>query len=264
MNNLDIFHNQKTIQTSLQETKNYRPLDPGSYLYRIIMEYNFEKKFTKIFIELVYVTLSAWNMNSRGAKLQEFEPFRKSIIKSKKSFTLLRNYRLNDMGNTEVSTLLEGLFNSLDLVAEGKPPLVTFSKTLHFFLPELVVPIDRTYTMTYFYNNTNVPNTYASQFKRFIDIELECCSLSKRINLSKYKDKIWNSTIPKIIDNMIIGYLRLRKRTMIAIENIEENEAQNNDFNLTRADKPPSQVKSMLDGVIQEPFRHARLGVTPG
>jgi len=33
---------------------------------------------------------------------------------------------------------LRQLFMNLKLVADGKPPLVTFSKTLHFYLPDLV------------------------------------------------------------------------------------------------------------------------------
>jgi len=160
----------------------------------------------------VYVTLSAWNMNSRGAKLQDFEVLKKSIIKSKKTFHDLSAYTLKDMNNQIARELLEKLFNNLYLVAEGKPPLVTFSKTMHFFLPDLIGPIDRTYTMRFFYNNTNVPSSITNQFKRFMDIEIEYCNLAKEFKLSKYKDKVWNRTIPKIVDNMIIGYLRSKGR----------------------------------------------------
>ena len=45
--------------------------------------------------------------------------------------------------------ILTGLFEKLNLV-KTKSPLVTFSKTLHFFLPNLVVPIDRRYTCDFF------------------------------------------------------------------------------------------------------------------
>jgi len=72
MNNLNIFLEENgLLDKSLKEVKdNYRPLDPGWYLYRkICLEKDINKKFEDEFIELVYVTLSAWNMNSRGAKL---------------------------------------------------------------------------------------------------------------------------------------------------------------------------------------------------
>ncbi|MDO8721446.1 MAG: hypothetical protein Q7J31_04370 [Syntrophales bacterium] len=256
MNILEVFNNAEIIDASLNETKlYYRPLDPGSYLYRQIesfeklpilsfrlkgeiltyikslrflvanaprndkiqssqiMEYDFDSKFSKDFIELVYVTLSAWNMNSRGAKLQEFEVFKKSIIKNKRTFYDLSSYSLKDIEKPIVRDLLEKLINNIDLVAESKPPLVTFSKTMHFFLPDLVGPIDRTYTMRFFYNNTNVPKTIANQFKRFMDIETEYCNLAKKFKLAKFKDGVWNRTIPKIIDNMIIGFLRLNGKS---------------------------------------------------
>ena len=213
MNSIDVFQNTEIIDAALQETKlYYRPLDPGSYLYNKIMKYSLDSKFSKEFIELVYVTLSAWNMNSRGAKLQDFEVLKKSIIRNKKTIHDLNSYTLKDMNNQTVRGLLENLFTNLDLVAEGKPPLVTFSKTMHFFLPDLIGPIDRTYTMKFFYNNTNVPSSITNQFKRFMDIEIEYCNLAKKYKLTKYKDSIWNRTIPKIVDNMIIGYLRLKGR----------------------------------------------------
>lgn len=209
---LEIFKNENIISAALKETKlYYRPFDPGSYLYHQIINYNFDSKFTKGFIELAYVTLSAWNMNSRGAKLQDFEVFQKSILRNRNIFDSLNAYKLTDMDNEMVIELLETLFNNLDLVAEGKPPLVTFSKTIHFFLPNLIGPIDRTYTMKFFYNNTSIPDSVTSQFKRFMDIQLEYCKIAKECNLSKHMDEVWNRNIPKIVDNMIIGYMRIKK-----------------------------------------------------
>jgi len=213
MNSLEVFKNKKVIEEALEATKlYYRPFDPGSYLHHQIMEYNFASKFSKKFIELAYVTLSAWNMNSRGAKLQAFEVFKKSIIKNKKTFYDLNAYTLKDMDKQIVRVLLEKLFNNLNLVAEGKPPLITFSKTMHFYLPRLVGPIDRKYTMKYFYNNTSVPKSITNQFKRFMDIEIEYCKFAKGFKLLKYKDNVWNRSVPKIVDNMIIGYLRTQGR----------------------------------------------------
>ena len=209
---IEIFKNENVINAALEETKRYyRPYDPGSYLYHQIMEYNFDSKFSKKFIELAYVTLSAWNMNSRGAKLQNFEVFKKSIVNSEKTFNILNAYTLKDMDDQIVRVLLEKLFNNLDLVAEGKPPLVTFSKTMHFYLPNLIGPIDRTYTMKFFYNNTGVPSSITSQFKRFMDIQSEYCKIAKECKLSKYIDGVWNRSIPKIVDNMIIGYMRTKR-----------------------------------------------------
>lgn len=209
---LDIFANKKVLKSALNETREYyRPLDPGSYLYGLIMKFPNTKKFTKTFIELVYTTLSAWNMNSRGARLQEFSLFRESIMKCKSKLARISNLTLKSFDTDQVRESISDLFENLNLVFEDKPPLVTFSKTMHFYLPNLIVPIDRTYTMNFFYGNTNVPDTNEKQLERFFDIQQECCRFSKENKLGKYKDRIWNRSIPKIIDNAIIGHIRIER-----------------------------------------------------
>jgi len=209
---IDLFiKNPRLIKKALNKTrKKYRRYDPGWYLYRKLLQYNIKNKFNNKFIELVYVTLSTWNMNSRGAKLQKFRLFKKSIIKNKKIFLDLSHNKLSRILDKNVQSNLKDLFSGLNLVANGKPRLVTYSKTMHFFLPKLIVPIDRKYTMRFFYGNTNVPSSIENQFKRFCEIEKQYTILSKSINLNKFKDRLWNSTIPKILDNMIIGYLIMR------------------------------------------------------
>ncbi|MDY0083330.1 MAG: hypothetical protein RBR74_09130 [Ignavibacteriaceae bacterium] len=206
--NLDVFMNKKTIESALKTTKNnYRQYDPGWYLYRMVINYK-KKKVSKEFIELVYATLSAWNMNSRGARLNNFNDFEKSIFENENILNKLIKYSIEDLKKITVVEMLRELFMNLKLTEEGKPVLVTFSKTIHFFLPELIAPIDRKYTLNYFYGNTNVPKKKENQFKKFIDIELEFCRISNITDLSKYIDNIWNANIPKILDNAIIGYMK--------------------------------------------------------
>lgn len=161
MNKLNIFLDDKNlIDKVLNEVKgNYRPYDPGNYLYReVCKERDINRKFEDRFIELIYVTLSAWNMNSRGAKLSDFEEFRGSIKTNKKHIMDLSGYRIEEIREIEfenIIKILENLFNDLKLVGKNKndkekPRLVTFSKTMHFLLPDLIVPIDRTYTLIFF------------------------------------------------------------------------------------------------------------------
>jgi hypothetical protein len=200
------------VVRSLEKTKKfYRRYDPGWYLYRkVASESSIAAKFTDEFIELVYVTLAAWNMNSRGAKLSEFDIFKESIYRNREYFTRLANYRLEQLSSTSLRELLVGdartLFFNLELVADGKPRLVTYSKTFHFFLPDLFVPIDRRYTLTYFYKSEDVPNKLDMQFQRLSDILEECRRLATSIQLNRFLDNIWNANVPKTIDDIIIGY----------------------------------------------------------
>ena len=214
MNNLDRFiKNGELVKKSINTTKNnYRKYDPGWYLYRKITSYNnIDSKFTDEFIELIYVTLIAWNMNSRGAKLSDYNVFKNSIIRNKNAIKNLSEYRLQKLSSEKLNKILmeDGfeLFSNLDLVADTKPRLVTYSKTLHFLLPNLFVPIDRKYTMKYFYGHTNIPKNVERQYRRLLDITEEYRLFASLVKISKYKDTVWNTNIPKTIDNMIIGFM---------------------------------------------------------
>ena len=47
------------------------------------------------------------------------------------------------------------------------------------------------------------------QFNVFKKIEMECKIISEIRDYSKWIDVKWNLNIPKIVDNLIIGYIRL-------------------------------------------------------
>lgn len=66
-----IMSNKDLLEKIIDLTrKEYRPFDPGSYLYRLMLSKRNEVDiFSDEYLELVYTTLIAWNMNGRGAKL---------------------------------------------------------------------------------------------------------------------------------------------------------------------------------------------------
>ena len=204
-----LLEDKDIIENSLEKTKKeYRNLDPGQYLYNLLLN---KRKISDIYsdeyLELAYTTLIAWNMNGRGAKLSDIDNFKDTIRENKNEINLLKGYRIEKLDEQEIKKvleILERLFNKLEIV-KTKSPLVTFSKTLHFLLPELVVPIDRRYTANFFYNSNQIPQK-EKQFKVFSDLFEKFWEISQRYNLNNYLDNNWNRTIPKVIDNMIIGY----------------------------------------------------------
>ena len=203
------FEEESVLKNCLDETKiQYRPYDPGFYLYNLLLKNDYKNKFDKEFIELVYVTLSAWNMNSRGAKLNDIEEFESSIIENRAIFDKIYDKTILDLRSKEIEDCLYKLFNDLKLVASNKPPLVTFSKTMHFFLPDLIVPIDRKYTLNYFYKRGDIPKEKEKQFKIFFEVEAIYSDFVNGHNLEKYIDNVWNRNVPKVLDNMVIGYIR--------------------------------------------------------
>ncbi len=222
---INVFSSHDRIENCLTYTKTqYRPHDPGGYLYNRIIDFHdsnqFNKKFTDDFFELLYVTLKAWNMNQRGAKLQIFEEFKNSLIKNRKMIESLQLYKIEKLSNHELNHIretLEKLFNNLNLVAYGKPKLITFSKTLHFLLPKLCMPIDRRYSLKFY--NTGIPkdkndgSIFGLYFSIYSDFRL--LAMEKTDMLLKFEDNTWNRTIPKTIDNLIIGYVSLSNKNKI-------------------------------------------------
>lgn len=187
----------------------YRPYDPAKYLYRLVTEFSNGTKFSDKFIELTYTTLIAWNMNQRGAKLSEFTTFKKSLLLYRQTIQSLDNFRIEKFADTNhLLEIIKFLYENLQLVADGKPKLGTFSKTLHYFLPNLLMPIDRRYTLTFFYKNTNIPKKESIKFQIYCEIFDQFRQLATTYNFDNHIDRHWNKNIPKIIDNIIIGHCK--------------------------------------------------------
>lgn len=185
----------------------YRSYDPAYYLYNQVLAYDYENKFTHDFVELLYVTLTAWGMNSRKAKLSEFDIFENTILSHKEDFDKLKDKKIISLDN-DCLLVLNNLFVELELVASDVP-LVTFSKAMHFILPELIGPIDRRYTITFFDGYQHIDKDKESQFFQFMQIHTKYAAFAKKVDLSSYINKdSWNRSIPKIIDNIIIGYMK--------------------------------------------------------
>lgn len=210
-----VFHTNKDIKKYLAITSDeYRFLDPGRLLYVMAMKVPYEKRFDEEYIKHVYVTLKAWNMNSRGAKLHDFRDFSESLQTSKTIFDKFRSKKLDEFDKTDTN-LLSDLFDKLKL-SKTKSPLVTFAKTLHFFLPGLIVPIDRKFTLSFFEkDNQYTFRKYGEQFSIFCAIESAFSKFARTHELKKYKDSDWNQNVPKIIDNLIIGYILNKKEVKI-------------------------------------------------
>lgn len=160
---------------------------------------------------LIMKTLKAWNMDQRGAKLTTVENFKQSISLNnvKENLICLSKYKIFSISmgqiETEITGLLENVFLNLK-VMESKRRLVGISKALHFLLPNLVMPIDNKYTMNFFSISTDV-NRELTTFK---NIFVETFNITKRLCLTQddVDGKKWNTSVPKLIDNAIIGFNR--------------------------------------------------------
>lgn len=166
----------------------------------------------ELFFDYLYATLTAWGLHRMGetkTKLVDFDKFKDSIISHKNQFLMLKNIRITEFNdNTKAINELQSLMTNLK-IGEGETKLVFNSKTIHHLLPDLMPPIDRQYTLLFFYNSTNLPridSRFGEIFPKFIEIAAE-----KKDYIRKRVGKGFHTSETKVIDNAIVGYV-LKKR----------------------------------------------------
>lgn len=185
-------------------------------LYRKIITYHRENKDIEAllnhddFPQLIYDTLDAWNMNQREAKLNSVDKIKMSIQKHTNNLKNLYRYKLTNLGDRidfEVLRLLEKVFCDLDVMSSRRR-IVGVSKAMHFLLPDLVMPIDSKYTMTCFYGYNKYSKTPEKEFETFKDIFTKTTKIRRKLNLTENDadNKLWNTSVPKLIDNASIGF----------------------------------------------------------
>jgi hypothetical protein len=193
------------IQKRISEiNKRYRA-GPSLYFYKKAFRFRATSPNIESFlgcdynIEILYATLVSWDMNSRGAKMKNFDDFKGNITSCLPQFIELEEMvKPQSIDYQKILYLLIKLYRILDLmISDAK--LVSNSKLLHFLFPTICMPIDRENTLNYFYG------TQSESEKRYTEITLFTFDIIKNNqNFQQYLDKNWNTSIPKLIDNAII------------------------------------------------------------
>jgi hypothetical protein len=94
------------------------------------------------------------------------------------------------------------LFKKLKLVKQGKPKLVTFSKTLHFIAPNFILPIDRDKTFGFF----QLYFKKKQQYELFLFIHKKSFEIYKKFKSFLIRNrKIYKVPVTKLIDNIYVG-----------------------------------------------------------
>jgi len=165
------------------------------------------------FLESCYATLTSWGMHKMGPtgpKLKNFEDFSDSIRQNQTKILNLKQYCLNEITEDKMKILLpqiDLLFQNLNIMDSGIK-LIGNSKLLHHILPDLIPPMDREYTLNFFYGNKVVSSS--DERKKFSEIFLYFWYICKKLELQNedyLKYPRFTTSVPKLIDNAIIGYI---------------------------------------------------------
>ena len=191
--------------------------DKTAKLYYELLHIPYQDLFSPTNTEKVWNTLVQWNMNARGAKLQKEEIFTESLNENKSIMDQLCDYKLLDfLDNTKVKTikgLMKQLYRKIKLSKSNQ--FVTIAKTLHFFMPQLFIPVDRTYTINYFsnYKSPDLPSNkkYQKQVEWAISVHRSLATIYKKHQL-KFDELSLKTKLPitKLLDDMLIGFSMFR------------------------------------------------------
>ena len=144
--------------------------------------------------------------------MADFPLFWKSIENQSSRILGLQNTHLLNLTANEWGEL-EVVFKAIR-VMQSSTYLVGHSKVLAHLLPSIVSPIDRYYTLQHLRGNTSLPNDIDKEWKIFKAIHqdfvaavAQSTEFQRRANewSGQQDDFPWDTSIPKIIDNLVIG-----------------------------------------------------------
>jgi len=166
------------------------------------------------FVEFLYATLTSWGMHRMGpgnTKLREFGDICATLRANRDQILSLEHLALSRLSQGELGVVADQVWQLIDSlaisIADAK--IVANTKTLHHLLPDLVPPIDRTYTYSFFYGcgkqRTNLSITerdaFHEMFTRFHRVATKNVSV-----LGGLVGPGWNTSETKILDNAVVGH----------------------------------------------------------
>ena len=162
------------------------------------------------FCESLHATLHAWGRSGRFPGLKPYGKFREAVAARASEIEALDLYALDNpaLDIRAIAAEVWRLIERLDIVTNDSK-IVSGSKALHHFLPNLVVPMDHTYTQRFFEKH---PPEFQYQGKSvFCEILEQCAHIARVTGAGSYvdidsKSKTWRTSVTKIIDNAIVGY----------------------------------------------------------
>ena len=208
-----IYFHKKTIETYREHRKGQ-----NFHYQQLLMDIKY--------LEYHYATLTAWGLNRPGTKLKlkNFQDFVHALRTPEliSSFNDIKDFRLEKLSSKNVDFINEKMIKIYSLFGEQAKVtlagnhLITTSKTLHHLHPDLLPPIDREYTLrllSKLYNETYRPSRHSNDFHRswwkvFLSFHYVA---KKKKDFSSYTEEM-DTSIPKIIDNAIIGYSSLDRQ----------------------------------------------------
>ena len=187
---------------------------PSIYFHQRALTEGRKKLLSDKHLEMIYATLAAWGMHRMGkthTKMVSFEIFKKSVYSVKADLEKLRHVSLEDheaVSDQLLSELTDICFRLQ--VSVSKSRVVGNSKALAHILPALAPPIDRQYTIRFFCDKLQNFQDIEEERRLYAHILRKChefCLIIRK-DPTILIDSQFNSSLPKIFDNLVMVYLK--------------------------------------------------------
>ena len=168
-------------------------------------------------IEMIYATLTSWGMHRMGetkTKMVEFLDFKKSIDSVAPVLKELQFLKLEQFASepTDIFSIVKEICFKLR-VSVSNSKIVGNSKALAHIIPNLVPPIDRQYSIRFFVQTLSNFKDIEEEQKFYAYIIKRCYEFIQIIKDDSRVviDKQFNSSFPKVFDNLLMLYLKRSK-----------------------------------------------------
>ena len=160
----------------------------------------------------VWKTLDAWDMNKQGAKLISREEFYSRFRKHKDLVVGLEQYSVAQLGEPDVIDRIWRAISLLGLSATGTQ-VVAGAKALHHLLPNLLPPIDRSFTWKFFKvhdGGFNGKEQELIKLAKTLESEDSSTETSNRI-LRHIEHKLEQTSAPEGMKRILSGFAQIHQ-----------------------------------------------------
>jgi hypothetical protein len=179
-------------------------------------------------LEMIYAVLVSWGMHRmgpKGAKMVGYKTFTDSLKDHHDKINEASKWSISDVLNDlHKWDIIINLFETIN-VMETNTRIVGNSKVLAHLLPNLISPIDRTYTFVFLRGNTNFQAAHESWWfenitkKIFYPVAQD--DKYKKFYGNLKNKSLWDNSPLKTIDNLIIGSILNKRNGIVPL--IEES-----------------------------------------
>lgn len=170
----------------------------------------------ELLLEYIYAVLPAWGMHRLGkqaAKVGDFTQIVTALRSQQAVLEELWPLRITELSQADARQVAELAWQVIAAarVSTSRTQIVAGSKWLHHLLPDLIPPIDRQYTFSFFTGGRTVVHGGRQAFLDLLPLFAQIGAARKlEIQATITSGGFMATSEAKVIDNAIMGYMRNR------------------------------------------------------